>query len=305
MPSMKNGNLISPVSPSAPKNLAAAYFLAARPRTWISGIAPVCIGTSMVKQPIDYAVFGLALFFSLLIQIGTNYANDYFDFIKGADTPSRIGPARATASGWITPSDMKRATVFVFLSAVLVALPLMFRVGMWSLLIVCVCVLFGVLYTGGPKPLGYLGLGEILVLLFFGPVACLGSYFLQTHSLDVPPLIASLAPGFLSTGTLVANNLRDYEEDAKAGKKTLIVRFGRKFGGWEYGCCVVLAGFVPLLLFSQSSWLSIAPMLILPLSIPLIRTGFLFEHPKELLSVLQRNSLLLLLYTVLFCLTWN
>ena len=259
----------------------------------------------MAEKIIDYSAFTLALIFSLFIQIGANYANDYFDFIKGVDTVSRIGPARATASGWIAPSDMKCATTFVFLLAFLAAIPLMFRVGFWSFPITGLCVLFGILYTGGPKPLGYMGMGELLVLIFFGPVACCGSYYLQTFSLSFPVFIASLAPGLLSTSALVANNLRDWSGDEKAGKRTLIVRFGQNFGKWEYAACIFSAFLSPLALFglNPSSTLSLAPLLLLPVAILPIRKAFIFQEPKELISVLQQSALILFLYTLLFCAT--
>ena len=299
---MKSENPTSPAFPSGPK----AYFLASRPRTWPLSLCPVCIGVSMAKGPIDYWVFGLTLFFSLLIQIGTNFANDYFDFIKGADTSSRIGPSRATASGWIAPSDMWRGTIFIFLLAFLTAIPLMARAGLWSLPIAALCILFGILYTGGPKPLGYLGLGELLVMIFFGPVACAGAYYLQTFTLNLSVLIASLAPGLLSTSALIANNLRDYKNDAKAGKQTLIVRLGPLFGKWEYATSIVFAGVVPLILFifCGAPAITLLPMIILIVAIPLIQTAFRFEHPKELIPVLQVSAMLLLLYTLLFSLSW-
>ena len=300
---MKSEN---PTSPAFQKGLKA-YFLAARPRTWILSLSPVCIGTCMAPGPIDFSVFGLALFFGLFIQIGTNYANDYFDFINGADTSERIGPPRATAAGWIAPSDMLRATVMVFVVAFLSAIPLMMQVGLWSIPIAGLCIMFGILYTGGPKPLGYLGLGEILVLVFFGPVACCGAYFLQTTSLSFAVFIASLAPGFISMSALVANNLRDQMGDAKAGKKTLIVRFGRSFGSREYAACIVIAGLVPavLVLFCNASWVSLVPMLVLPAAIPAMRKAFYFHHPRELIAVLQASAFLLFLYTFLFCVTWR
>lgn len=296
MPSTKSENPTLPAFPSGLKR----YLLAARPRTWVLSLAPVCIGTWMANGPIDWWVFGLSAAFSLLIQIGANYANDYFDFQKGADTAERIGPPRATALGWITPSAMFQATLVVFGVALLLAIPLMMRVGFWSFFIAIVCVLFGLLYTGGPKPLGYLGWGEILVLVFFGPVACCGAYYLQTFSWNETIFIASLAPGLLSVSALVANNLRDETGDRKAGKQTLVVRFGRKFGSWLYGASVVGAGIVPLLLLG-----SILISLVLWLfAFPSIRTAFCFQHPKELIRVLQASARLQFLYTFLFCAAW-
>lgn len=299
MPSMKSANPTSLASPSAPK----AYFLASRPKTWIASLSPVCIGAVMAPT-LDLFLFTLTLLFSLLIQIGTNFANDYYDFIQGADSKLRNGPKRATQEGWIAPQAMQRAALIVFALALLIAIPLMIRAGLWSLGLALLCVAFGILYTGGPKPLGYLGLGEVLILFFFGPVATCGTYFLQTKTLDAPVILASLAPGLLSCSLLVANNLRDEKSDRAADKKTLIVLWGKTFGSWEYTLSIALAAMVPLgLTFFHAPRIAWAS-LILPLALPSIKKVFQFRDPLELLSVLQMSALLLFLYTLLFCLLW-
>jgi len=298
MPLTKSANPITPASPSALK----AYFLAARPKTWIASLSPVLIGASMAAyaKPL---IFVLTLLFSLLIQVGTNYANDYFDFVNGADSHLRNGPKRAVQQGWIAPSAMLMATLAIFGAALLIAIPLMVIAGLWSLFLAALCIAFGVLYTGGPKPLGYLGLGELLVFTFFGPVAVCGTYFLQTGTLNGSVLLASLAPGFLSCSILIANNLRDEKSDRAANKKTLIVRFGRTFGSWEYTLAIAAAAAIPwLLVFFHQSPLSItAASLILPAAYPWIKKAFRFRDPLELISVLQGSSSLLFLFTVLFC----
>jgi 1,4-dihydroxy-2-naphthoate octaprenyltransferase len=246
-----------------------------------------------MAQAVDGKIFALTLLFSLFIQIGTNFANDYFDFVKGADQ-FRNGPKRATQEGWITPHAMWRGTCLIFACAIVVAIPLMLKAGLWSWFLAAACVAFGILYTGGPKPLGYQGLGELLVFPFFGPIACCGAYFLQTGTVSGPVFFASIAPGLLSCSILIANNLRDEKSDRIAGKKTLIVRFGRTFGSWEYTLSIVCAALIPLFSYPLAS-------LILPLSIPYIRKAFRFRDPLELISVLQGSALLLLLYTLLFC----
>jgi len=197
---------------------------------------------------LSVSIFLLTLLFSLSIQVGTNYANDYFDFVNGADTHLRNGPKRATQEGWVTPSSMLLATFLIFTFAILIAIPLMIIAGLWSLFLAAACVAFGILYTGGPKPLGYLGLGEALVFLFFGPIAACGAYFLQTGTVTLSTFIASLAPGFLSCSILIANNLRDEKSDRMANKRTLIVRFGRTFGSWEYTLTIVAAALIPTIL---------------------------------------------------------
>lgn len=289
-------------------SLLKAFWLASRPKTWIASISPVCIGTALAykQEQFLFPIFLLTLFFSLLIQIGTNFANDYFDYVKGADTQERKGPPRATQEGWISPSLMWSATCLVFSLALFFAIPLMGIAGLWSVPLAALCVAFGILYTGGPKPLGYLGMGEVLVFVFFGPVATMGSYFLQTLSLDQTVLLASLAPGFLSCSILVANNLRDEKTDRKANKNTLVVRWGRTFGSWEYAAMILGAAVVPIaLIIGANAPLSIlCASLIFPLSLHWIRTAFCFEEPLELLSVLQGSAFLLLIYTLLFCILW-
>lgn len=300
MPSSKSANPTSSASPSALK----AYLLAARPRTWSASLCPVWIG-AWIAPHVDWKLFGLTLGFSLFIQIGTNYANDYFDFQKGADTAERIGPKRAVQQGWISPASMLLAAVIAFGIAILLAIPLMLRAGLWSLPAAALCVLFGVLYTGGPKPLGYLGLGETLVFLFFGPVAVCGTYFLQTMTLDGATFIASLAPGLLSCSILIANNLRDEQTDRAAGKRTLAVRFGRYFGAWEYTGSLLAASLVPLaLVYFYEFPLNLASAsLLFFAAIPSIRRAFEFKTPLEAMPLLQNSALLLLVYTILFCWT--
>jgi 1,4-dihydroxy-2-naphthoate octaprenyltransferase len=254
---------------------------------------------------LDGSVFCLTLLFSLFIQIGTNFANDYFDYLKGADTPLRQGPKRATQEGWISPASMKRATAAAFFLAFFVAVPLMIRAGFWSFGVAALCIAFGILYTGGPKPLGYLGLGEVFVFIFFGPVAVWGTYFLQTGSSNAEVLIASLAPALLSSAILIANNLRDEISDRAAGKNTLVVRFGHRFGCWEYGLSLFGALLIPSALIFYFS----APPLILAASVvpflvfaPKIQEILIkYKDPLKLASLLPLSAALLLLYTALFC----
>ncbi len=300
MPSMKNGSPTLPASPSAP-SAPKAYFLASRPKTWIASLSPVFIGAAMAPH-VDMFTFLLTLLFSLAIQIGTNFANDYFDFINGADTNLRKGPKRATQEGWIAPSSMLIATLIIFACALLIAIPLMIIAGFWSLLLAAACVAFGILYTGGPKPLGYLGLGELLVFVFFGPIACCGTYFLQTGVVDMQIFLSSLAPGFLSCSILIANNLRDEKSDRIANKRTLIVRFGRKFGQWEYTLSILFAAIIPWVLVSvyEAPLQLLSASLIAVAAIPCIKKVFRFKDPLELIFVLQSSAFILLLYTTLF-----
>ena len=297
MPSMKNESLISKNSPSALK----AYVLASRPKTWIASLSPVLIGTSLA-YPINFLVVTLTLLFSLFIQIGTNYANDYFDFMKGADSHLRNGPKRATQEGWIQPKAMLNATLAIFSAALIVAIPLMILAGLWSLFLALSCIAFGILYTGGPKPLGYLGLGEVFVFIFFGPVATCGSFFLQTGTVNPPVLIASLAPGLLSCSILIANNLRDEKSDRVAKKNTLIVRFGKTFGCWEYTFCIIGAALTGpvLVLFYEAPLFLYGTGFLIPIAVPSIQKVFGFQDPFELISVLQKSAAYLFFYTLIF-----
>jgi 1,4-dihydroxy-2-naphthoate octaprenyltransferase len=279
-------------SPSVLKSLV----LASRPKTWIAGASPVIVGASLAAQqaPLSMFFFFCSLFFSLFIQIGTNYANDYFDFVQGADTEKRIGPARAVANGWLTPNAMRNASFTFFFGAFLISLPLVFACGAWALIFVFTSIAFGILYTSGPKPLGYLGFGDLLVLIYFGPIAVIGTYFVQQYSISWPILLLSLSPGLLSVAILTANNLRDEDTDRAASKNTLVVRFGRKFGALEYAACIVLAAFLPV------NFGFFFPLLILPLAAPLLRKAFVFQSAEEIISLLPKTAGLLIFYTFFF-----
>jgi 1,4-dihydroxy-2-naphthoate octaprenyltransferase len=279
-----------------------SYLLASRPRTWVASISPVLIGGSLAQE-LDPLIFALTLLFSLLIQIGTNFANDYFDFMKGADTLFRKGPKRATLEGLISPSSMLSASFLVFALALFIAIPLMMIAGLWSFFLAASCVLFGILYTGGPKPLGYLGCGEMLVFPFFGPVATCGTYFLQMKCVTLPVFLAGLAPGFLSCALLVANNLRDETTDRIAKKMTLIARFGKIFGKMEYIACIFLAVLVPfaLVIFAKTPIRFFLPSLIFFPALGLIWRVLTFKEPEELIPVLKKSALLQILYTFIFC----
>lgn len=282
------------------------WFLAARPKTWIASISPVLIGTVLAYHEGNFSsfVFSMTLLFSLLIQVGTNFANDYFDYIKGADTSERKGPKRAVEQGWISPRSMLVASLFVFLTSFLIAIPLMLKAGWWSYPLALSAIALGLLYTGGSKPLGYLGLGELVVFIFFGPIAVLGTYYLQSSSLNVPIFIASLAPAFLSCAILIANNLRDEKTDRIANKKTLVVRLGRLFGSFEYTLSILFASSIPffLVLFFKAPPLILGASLILPASYPLVKKSFLFQDASELIPLLGKTAFLLISYTILFCL---
>jgi 1,4-dihydroxy-2-naphthoate octaprenyltransferase len=259
------------------------WLMAARPRTLPAAIAPVLVGTAAAVyaegQVPRWLAFVAALIGSIFIQIGTNLANDYSDAKRGADTADRLGPVRVTSSGLVTPARVLRATWIAFAVAVAAGIYLAAVAGVVILLIGAVSIVAGILYTGGPRPYGYAGLGEVFVFLFFGLVAVNGSYYVQVERLDTLPLGLSIAVGFLATAILVVNNVRDLETDRRAAKMTLAVRMGRSNAVGLYQLMVVGAFLVlPLALWAgeASAWPMIgwlaAPLALKPLRIVSSRT---------------------------------
>ena len=257
--------------------------MAARPRTLPAAIAPVLVGTAAayfwVGHLPRWGAFVAALVGSIFIQIGTNLANDYSDAKRGADAADRLGPVRVTSSGLVTPARVLRATWIAFAVAIAAGIYLAAVAGIVILLIGAASIVAGVLYTGGPRPYGYAGLGEVFVFLFFGLVAVNGSYYVQLEQLDALPLGLSIAIGFLATAILVVNNVRDLETDRRAGKLTLAVRMGRENAINLYRLLIVGAFVVlPLALWAgeASAWPMIgwlaAPLALKPLRIVSSRT---------------------------------
>jgi 1,4-dihydroxy-2-naphthoate polyprenyltransferase len=211
-------------------NPARIWLMAARPRTLPAAVAPVLVGTALAATQGTFKVltFLAAMLGALFIQIGTNLSNDYSDARRGADTEDRLGPVRVTAGGLVPPKQVLVATYLAFGLAVLVGVYLIVTAG-WELLLIGVAsILAGVLYTGGPRPYGYEGLGEVFVFLFFGLVAVTGSYFAQVERWDWEAFALAVPVGLLASAILVVNNVRDLETDRRAGKRTLAVRLGRE-----------------------------------------------------------------------------
>lgn len=285
-----------------PKISWKTWLLAARPKTLFAGVAPVILGTAFAMDDGGlHAVAALcALLGAVLIQVGTNFANDYFDFVKGTDTGERLGPIRVTQAGMVSPAQMKRMTALIFTLAFISGLYLIYRGGWPILLIGVLSILFGVLYTGGPYPLAYIGVADLFVLVFFGPVAVAGTHYVQTLTLSPVAAIAGLGPGLLSTAILTVNNLRDIEGDRESGKKTMAARFGRGFARGEYVVC--LAGAVvtvPIGLFLvDDRWGVFAVLLTLPAALPAVRSVFR-EQGAALNKTLAATGKLTLLYCVL------
>ncbi len=222
---------------------------AARPRTLPAAVAPVVVGSALAWRAgaLDERAAGLCLAFALLVQIGANFANDYYDFVKGADTVGRVGPRRAVAAGLVPPATMRRAMVLAFAAAFGSGLALVAWGGWWLVAVGAASIVSGIAYTGGPYPLGYHGLGDVFVFVFFGLVAVGATFYVQAGGISLDVMLAAVAIGALTTNILVVNNYRDTDSDARAGKHTLVVRFGRGFAEGQFAaahlvaCAVLLA----------------------------------------------------------------
>ena len=254
---------------------ARIWLLAARPRTLPAAVAPVLVGTALAASEGVFMIptFVAALLGALFIQIGTNLSNDYSDARRGADTEDRLGPVRVTAGGLVPPKQVLRATWVAFGLAVLAGSYLIATSG-WELLVVgAASILAGVLYTGGPRPYGYEGLGEVFVFLFFGLVAVAGSYFAQTEQLSAEALVLAVPVGLLASAILVVNNVRDLETDRRAGKRTLAVILGRRRARALYPAMlgVAFAATVALGLAGEPTGWVLLALVAAPLGVPLVR----------------------------------
>ena len=245
---------------------------AARPRTLPAAVAPVLVGTAAAVFAADelprWGGFLAALVASILIQIGTNLANDYSDARRGADSADRLGPVRVTSAGLITPKRVLTATWIAFGLAGLLGLYLAWLAGWVILLVGVISIAAGFLYTGGPRPYGYAGLGEVFVFLFFGLVSVNGSYYVQLETLDWLPFGLSIAVGMLSTAILVVNNVRDIDSDRRASKNTLAVRMGRERTRRLYVMLMLGAFFVLglTIVLNDGPWLALLGLVAIPMA---------------------------------------
>ena len=235
--------------PAAPRTLSTLriWLLASRPRTLPAAVAPVAVGAALAfaAGQFRFCPAAAALWGALLLQIGVNLANDYFDFRAGIDTPDRLGPLRVTQSGLLTPEAVKRGMIATFSLAGVVCLYLIAVAG-WPVMLVGVLAILSALgYSGGPYPLASHGLADFFVFLFFGLVAVGGTYYVQTLELNAPVFWAATPVGLLITAILVVNNLRDIATDARSGKRTLAVRLGPRGARLEYALLIAAAYAVP------------------------------------------------------------
>ena len=293
-----------------PKKTAFAVWVwAARPKTLWAAVAPVLMGSALALEAgaFHWPSAFVALLSAVLIQIGTNYSNDYYDFLKGADTVDRKGPMRVTQAGLVSPRATRTAATLVFSLAFLSGLYLVWRGGWPILLVGMLSILFGILYTAGRYSLAYLGLGDLFVLIFFGPVAVGGTYYVQSLEIDGMIILLGLSPGLLSTAILLINNIRDIDQDRLAGKRTLVVRLGRNCGISLYVISISIAALIPAAVFlytSEHAWI-LATLLILPLAVSIVKTLIREREAEYLNPLLGATSRLLLIFSVIFSIAWN
>jgi 1,4-dihydroxy-2-naphthoate octaprenyltransferase len=281
---------------------AATWIAAARLRTLPAAVVPVVVGTACAAASgrVAWGPALAALAGALAIQIGTNFANDVFDAERGADGPDRVGPLRAVSAGLITARAMKRAMIAAFGAATLLGIYLVAVAG-WPVVAIGVAsILSGIAYTGGPWPLGYHGLGDLFVLVFFGFVAVCGTTYVQLGAVPGVALAAALPVGALATAILVVNNIRDRATDERAGKRTLAVRLGRRAALVEYAALLAIAYAVPLTLALADHPWAWLPMLSAPLAIARLRAVIAADTGPAFNRCLAATAQLLLAHGVLF-----
>jgi len=281
------------------------WWSAVRPATLAASVAPVLTGT-VIAIHIGGARWWaglLALVVGLGMQLGVNFANDYSDFERGADA-NRVGPVRAASSGVVDPQQVRGAAIGAFTVAAAAGLALSLAVDWRLLLVGAACLLAGWLYTGGPRPYGYLGLGEVFVFVFFGLVATIGTVYVETGRITALSVLMGCGVGFLATSVLVLNNLRDIDTDAAAGKRTLATRLGRQNTRILLLVLVAAAFAVPIVVFMTN--LASVTVMAMHFGIPIasvpVRTAFASTSPPELVRALKRMAAAELAYALLFTL---
>jgi len=270
-----------------------SWLLASRPKTLLAAVVPVMVGSalaiSMKKFFLPYSI--VALLCSILIQVGTNFTNDLYDFLKGSDTFKRKGPRRVLASGLISVNEMRTAIILVFGLTFLLGLYLVFSVGILILWVGIFSIFAGIIYTAGPFPLAYNGLGDVFVFIFFGIVGTMGTFYLHTQEISILSFLVSIPVGALITNILVVNNFRDIEEDREANKKTLAVILGRGFSRWQFIVMIIFSYLTSLFLyinFNYSFWI-LLPLATIPISFILIKMLYTLKG-EELNKTLELSA---------------
>ncbi|WP_372652975.1 1,4-dihydroxy-2-naphthoate polyprenyltransferase [Halobacteriovorax sp.] len=242
-----------------------AWIMASRPKTLTAASGPVILGTALAyneTQNISFIIFALTLLAALSMQVGTNLVNDYYDAIRGTDSDDRLGPTRVTQTGLIEPKKVKLGFILCFLFAVLVSIYLMI-IGGWTIIIMGICcILAAYCYTGGPFPLSHYALGEVFALIFFGPVAVWGTYYLQYQSLNLDIIILGFGPGLISAAIMSINNLRDIKSDKRASKVTIATLLGAKYARAFTLTLILSSTFIPYYaaLKTDKTWAIIATL---------------------------------------------
>ncbi|MDR3609904.1 MAG: 1,4-dihydroxy-2-naphthoate polyprenyltransferase [Ignavibacteriaceae bacterium] len=284
-------------------NKIKSWIIAARPRTLPAAVVPVIVGSTAAYSDNKFILLNafIALLCSLLIQIGTNFTNDLYDYLKGADNVKRKGPLRVMVNGLITVKEMKAGIAIVFLSAFILGLYLVYSGGIFVLLIGIASILAGIAYTAGPYPLAYNGLGDLFVFMFFGIVGTVGTYYVQAHSLTYLPFLCSIPVGALITNILVVNNYRDIDEDRAANKYTLAVKFGRSFTRYQFIFLLFISFIIPLILFIgfEFSYWVFLPYFTIPMAYNLAKMLYSYEG-KDLNRTLELTAKFLAIFGLLF-----
>jgi 1,4-dihydroxy-2-naphthoate octaprenyltransferase len=280
-----------------------AWGLAIRPRTLPAAASGVVMGSALAWRDGFFRLDAtlVCLFAALLLQIGSNLANDVFDFERGTDTPERLGPTRVTQAGLLSSSQVKFGMGIVFALSAMLGLYLAW-LGGWPIIIVGIAaIISAIAYTGGPFPLGYYGLGDVFVFIFFGLASVAGTYYVQAGVVSSAAWLMTIPPGLIVTAILVVNNLRDLENDGKAGKHTLAVIFGERFAKIEYLLCVLVA----YLILPFAAWMGIIPWLSLlawaslPIAFRTARTVFT-QKGRPLNAALAGTGQTAFMFSVLF-----
>ena len=286
-----------------------SVFIAIRAKTLSASIAPVLVGSAIAfnSSQFNLRIFFLTMFSAIFIQIGTNFANDVYDFINGADNDERIGPTRAVQANLISVNVMKYLTIIAFSLSIICGLPLVIKGGYPILLIGILSIISGYAYTGGPYPLGYNGWGDIFVFIFFGPIAVCGTFFLQLGYVSIESIISGIVMGCLSVTLLCINNIRDVDTDTNVGKRTIAVRFGVMFVKYLFISlfliCYLLLGYLS---FNLNYINTNVYFLLLIITLPLcLKLNFdVFKLKLHALNRLLSNvSVFIIIFSLLFILS--
>ncbi len=295
------------MEPQFRTQIARIWIQAARPKTLLASLAPIQLGLAIASSevPIQWPLAGLTLLSALSLQVGTNFVNDLVDHLNGSDTKARVGPLRAMQSGLISVRQMQLGIILVYGICVAAGLFLTLQSGNLILIIGVLGIAMGVVYTLGTSVLSLYGLSDFMVIIFFGSLAVAGTVYIQTGDVQPSALVAGIAPGLLSTAILTVNNVRDIVQDTRAGRRTWVVRFGLRFGRWEYLLCLVGAALIPLSLYllGGAGLPSLSATAIMILSIPLVRQIWTWQG-KLLNRTLGFTAGLLMLHSVAFSLGW-